>query len=114
LPSPGRDERETVRLPAGRPAAGRGPPGRVPRPLRLRLRRGAPRSRLARPARLGTSRPRRERDLPEPDDGPARAARLGVRRPRDPPDPGRTVALELFLLPGGAAAARVPVVLPPA
>ena len=78
----------SVRLSAfrrGRPAARRRPPGRVPRPLRLRLRRGTPRPRLTRPTRLGAARPRRARDVPEPDDSPTRAARLGVRRPDDPP-----------------------------
>ena len=39
-PARGETSREAVRLPGGRPAAGRRPPGRVPRPLRLRLRRG--------------------------------------------------------------------------
>src|SRR5205814_7917471 len=111
---PGRSEREAVCLPGGRAAAGCGPPGRVPRPLCLRLRRGPRRSRLARRPRLGAAWVGRWRQVSEPDDGPARAARFGVRRPRDPPDPGWGVAVELLLLPGGASAAGVPVVLPPA
>ena len=94
-------------------ASRRRAPGRLPRRVRLPLRRGAPGLVVARRARLGAARPRGEA-VPQPDDRAARAGRGRARRPRRPPHPGGRVALELLLLPGGAAAARVPVVVLPA
>ena len=95
------DFRELDRLP------GRGASGRVPRPLRVRVRGRPRRSRGARRARLGAARARLGR-VPEPDDGPARAGRGRVRRSRGAADRSGGVAVELLLLPGGATAAGVP------
>src|SRR5262249_33908682 len=54
------------------------------------------------------------RRLLQPDDLAARRRRRGAERSRRPPDPGGRVAVELLLLPGGAAPAGVPVVVLPA
>src|SRR5207253_8307254 len=54
------------------------------------------------------------RDVRQPDDVHGRRPRRRARRPRCPAHPAGGVALELLLLPRGAAAAGLPVVVLPA
>ena len=101
----GREPRCAVGLPQHRAARGDRASRRLPRPLRLHLRRRARRPRPPRRARLGAARARGG-DLPEPHDLAHRAGGERAEPGRGVADQGGGVAVDVLLLPGGPAAAR--------
>src|SRR5439155_3110076 len=114
LPRARRDPCRPLELPAPGALAWHGSPGRLPHPVRVRVRGGTSGPGHARRARLGAARARRRRLVPEPDDGAAGHAGGRARRAGGEQDRRGGVAVELLLLSREPAAAGVSVlVLPP-